>query len=202
MTTNLKMTTILLLVYLGSIGSRCSKTCTQHEYSFVINAKAFPDMDSIFINDTIWIELNEPTLLKDLQTGTYVNYSSAKNLSTAISFHELLGSGQFRNAAMDFESKLIQGIQVSNTNTSLLKEFQFLELNSNYIFKLGIVPKARGIYRIGLSNASNVFRRNDECSKATFTINFKETNQHLYFNEWNSGVIVPLPNGGYCFKVK
>jgi hypothetical protein len=51
--------------------------------------KASPDLDSIHINDTIWLEVNEPTILKDVQTGKDVNYSGAANLGSAIGFEKV-----------------------------------------------------------------------------------------------------------------
>jgi len=34
-----------------------------------------------------------------------------------------------------------------------------------------------------VSNASNVYKNNDKCTKANFEINFKNTNQHLLLNQ-------------------
>jgi hypothetical protein len=53
-----------------------------------------------------------------------------------------------------------------------------------------------------VGNAANVYREGN-CSKANFSINFKNTNQHLYFNEVSfPGVILPPGGGIYLFKVK
>jgi len=196
------MVATLIFIYLATVCATCKKNCIRTDYSFTINTKAYPALDSIFINDTVWIELNEPTILQDALSGTSIDYSGAQNLGTAIAFDELLGNAQTGNAAMDFDLKLLQGTQVSNPNTTLIREFLFAEANGRYLFKLGIVPKRVGIFRIGLSNAANVYTTNNQCSRGGFTINFKETDQHLYFNQWNYGVTPSLPNGGYCFKVK
>jgi len=54
-----------------------------------------------------------------------------------------------------------------------------------------------------VSNASNIYRKNDNCTKANFGINFTATNQHLYFNEIVlPGVTLPAGGGIYLFKVK
>lgn len=194
---------ILVILFVGivSIASTCKKNCTLVEYSFTINAKAYIDRDSIFVGDTVWVELNEPVQLLNQLNSQVINFSGAENLGTAIGFIELLGNSQSRNAANDFQIQVVKGVQLNNPNTTLIREYKFEETNGRYVFKIAIIPNRRGIYRLSLSNATNVYRKNDQCSKASFTINFKETNQHLYFNEWNYGVIVPLPNGGYCFKV-
>ena len=89
---------------------------------------------------------------------------------------------------------------VNNPNTLQIREFQFVQQNDRYLFKLGIIPKEVGVFGVGFSNAANVYRKNDACTKANFTINFKGTNQHYYLNPNFQGG--PPPTGGdYYFKV-
>lgn len=203
MATSLKWVTIAL-IYIVTVQATCKKRidCDSNVYSFNINATVRPDQDSINVNDTIWIELSESVNLKDNASGNTINYSNAENLGTAIGFTELLGNSQDRNAANEFNYMLLSGKEVGNSNVNLFREYIFDQINSSFVFKLGIIPKRRGVFRISLSSATNVFRKGDKCTKASFTLNFKETNQHLYYNEWNYGVSVPLPNNGYCFKVR
>ncbi len=87
----------LLIFYLGTWAS-CNKDfdCRGTIYSFEAFYKAYPDKDSIKINDTIWIESNTPTQLKDLISNRMVDYSGAANLGTAIDYLEILG-GDFNN---------------------------------------------------------------------------------------------------------
>jgi hypothetical protein len=151
----------------------------------------------------VWIEINAPSTLKDTYSGNNIKFENAANLSTLISFLELKGNMQVADAVNSFDHVLVNGVFTGNTNIpTRFREYQFSEQNSYYQLKLAIVPKRSGIYRISLSDAANVYRRNDECSKAFFRLNFENTNQHLYFNEWNFGVVVPVPNNNYCFKVK
>jgi hypothetical protein len=203
MATNIKLVAVLIIVFVIATKSTCKKPCVKKEYAFNFNAKAFPDVDSISVGDTIWIEINEPTLLTDLLSGNQADFSGATNLSTAIGFDQLLGNGQAKDAASYFEYKIIHGVLLANNpNSSQFKEFKFSEIGGRYLIKVGIIPQKIGIYRIGLSNASNVYLNSSNCIKASISINFFQTNQHMYFNEINFGVVVPLPNGGYCFKVK
>ncbi len=201
MATKLKIFVSAFMVMIIT-ASTCRKNCMQVNYSFSIAAKAYPDLDSIYIGDTIWIDLDEPSTLMDQVSNTMVNFSAAQNLGTAIGFVELLGNSQYRQAANDFTINLKSGIMSGSTNPNLFKEFLFKESNNRYLFRLGIIPNKQGVYRITLSDAADVYRKNDPCSKAFFRINFKETSQHMYFNEWNFGIVVPLPNNVYCFKVK
>ena len=85
--------------------------------------------------------------------------------------------------------------------TDLLKEFRFEDNNGFYKFKLGIIAKKKGIFGLIFSNAANVYRKSDACTKAFFTINFIQTNQHYYLNPNFQGGPTPV-GGDYYFKVK
>lgn len=193
----------LLIIIIVCFGFQCNKSfdCHNQVYSFEIGIKAYPDKDSINVDDTLWLEINEPTTFKDGFSGQMIDYNGTANLGSAIGFIELLGNSNSSECANNFDFILVKGSSVKNSNTNLIREYSFVELNSSYVFKLGVKPKKSGIYRISVSSAENVYRQSDKCTKASFKINFKLTNQHLYYNEQNFGVIVPLPNNGYCFKV-
>ena len=197
-----------ILSFLGlsllNLQFQCHKTigCTETVYNFELGIQAYPDNDSINIGDTIWLEVNVPTTFTDIQTGRAIDYSNAANLGSAIGLIELLGNSNSRESANDFSYFLAKGRSINNPNQNLIREYSFEELNSKYIFKLGVIPAKTGVYRISVSDAANVYRQEDKCTEASFRINFKSTNQHLYYNEQNYGVVVPLPNNGYCFKVK
>ena len=194
---------ILAVLYVATVFATCRKNCSQTNYSFEIGAKAYPDLDSIRVGDTVWIEVDEPVLLKNQNTNANVQFYGAVNLGTVISFIELEGNQLLANAANDFDLTLKKGLFVGNSTVpNLLREYLFVEENNAYVFKLGVIAQRAGIFRIGLSDAANVYRKGEECSKATFRINFKESNQHMYLNEQNFGVSMPLPNSSYCFKVK
>ena len=147
-----------------------------------------------------WIEINESTILKDNSTGSMINYSESPNLSTVAGFQEIIWPvPQIRNAVDDFQLRLINGILVNSPYTQF-REYKFEENSGRYIFKLGIIPQRTGIYRIALENATNVLSNNYSCSKASFTINFKNTNQHFYMYPGGAGT--PPGGGTYYFKVK
>jgi hypothetical protein len=196
---------VILILAFPLFFEKCSCTkegCFDESYSFELFIKASPDMDSVFINDTIWFEINEPTVLKDNISGRTINYENAANLGSAVAFGQLLGNSQEKDAVIDFNFLLISGIETNSVNAARFKEYLFKEESGKYIFRLGIIPKKSGIFRIGFSAAANVYRRNQNCGKAFFKIYFKQTNQHLYFNDQNFGIATPLPSNMYCFKVK
>lgn len=180
------------------------------QYSFATNIKAYPDIDSISINDTVWLEFLSPTRLTDIATGAMIDYSSATNLSTSINFDEFTG-GSISNPgaipAVDaFEYKLIYGIFVPDDFLpERNRDYRFIETNNEFKFKLGIIPKRVGVFSLAPSNSATVRRANDNCSEAGFSITFATTNQHLYFYEQNRPGYTPSEyerTHMYCFKVK
>lgn len=184
------------------------KFCANTTFNFRGSVKAYPDKDSIHINDTIWIELNTPTKLKDLTTGQMIDYSGAGNLGTAVTFYRLNG-GTISDpgvipAANDFNIVIKEGSLVNNPQLERVREFLFIEENNLYKFKIGVLPKKRGLYSLGVSNAANVYRNSDECTKASFEMPFENTNQHLYLLEQSiPGQVVDglQATNGYYFKV-
>ena len=187
-----------------SVQFQCKKSigCAGSVYSFALELKAYPDHDSLRIGDTIWLEVDAPTSLTDLQTGREIDYSGAANLGSAISFQALSReTGQFTIDAVEkFNFLLVQRIEVENRSPNLYKGYNFAEVNGRYVFKLGLVPKEQGTFGLIFSNADNVYRKTDNCTKASFGLTFKNTNQHYYLNPNFQGGPTPV-GGDYYFKV-
>ncbi len=192
------------LAFIISQSFQCNKRldCARTIYSFSLNVIAYPNKDSIHIGDTIWVEIDEPTTLKDAFTGSMVDYRGAANLGSAISFDKYsMSSGLFTiDAAQEFNFSVVSGRQINSTNANLYHEFRFSETNGHYRFKLGIIPKETGVFRFLLSSAANVYRKGDRCTKASFAMFFKSIDQHYYLNPNFPGGPV-APGGDYYFKV-
>lgn len=196
----------LIVLSLLSFQFKCNKRldCRGTVYGFEIAISAYPAKDSVNVGDTIWLEVSEPTKLIDLQTGRVIDYSGAANLGTTIGIAELISVNNFTTEGnYFFKFSLFAGSEILRPDTDRFREYNFAEINNRYEFRLGVIPQKKGVYKIFIGNASNVYRKNDQCTKANFEINFKNTNQHLYLNE----IILPgvrLPSGGgvYLFKVK
>jgi hypothetical protein len=191
---------LMILVAVSSIQATCKRNCVTANYSFTLGVKATPNLDSILIGDTIWLDINEPVLLQDITSGNQVNFSNATNLGSHIGFQEVLSATQFRNAANDFSYNLISGFETANSNPMLYREFLFSEQNNRFLFRLGVVPKVVGVYRLVFGNAANVVRNNSNCERASFQIDFRQTDQHFYLHPGGAGT--PSGGGVYYFKVK
>lgn len=191
-----------LLAGLLSLQFKCQKNLDCHNtyYNFELGIMAYPDRESIAVGDTLWLEVSSPTTLEDKNTGRLIDYSGAANLGSAIAFQRLSGTNQFSTkAANQFDYKLVLGKETSNADPELLREYLFGEERGRYGFKLAVIAKEPGTYRLFFSNATSVFRKGDECTKAAFELNFTNTNQHVYLFPNHSG---PQSGGGvYYFKV-
>lgn len=201
---------ILICIYFLSVYASCNKNCAVKTYSFATGIKSYPDTDSININDTIWLEFISPTRLVDISSGNSIDYSTAQNLGISINFFQFTG-GSISNpgvipAVNAFEYKLVYGEFLHDPFLpDQNRDYKFAEINNEYRFKLGIIPKRVGIFSFSPGDAGGVVRNNDECSKANFKITFTNTNQHLYFYEQNRPGYIPSvyeQTHIYCFKVK
>lgn len=183
---NVKSFVLLGIAFLF-VYATCNKRLDCHNavYSFEAFFGVASDNDSIQLNDTIFLELNSPVILKDIVSGQNVDYSHAVNFGTDISFDKFLdNSGNIQYCASCFELELINGTFVPD---DLLpernKDYRFEEKNGEYVFKLAIIPKQKGTFSLGVGNAVNVYTSKNKCDKANFSLTFKNTNQHLYLYE-------------------
>jgi hypothetical protein len=182
----------------------CNKTlgldCAQVKYSFELPVKGFPDKGSILIGDTIWLEINETTNFKNGQNGEMVDYSGASNLGSAIGFsYRDTVLKQWVDAVSRFKFSLQKGTELKVTPLDI--QYRFSEENGRYIFKLGVIPKEKGLHSLLFSSSNNTYRNSDKCTKANFIINFKNTNQHYYLSPSYNGQ-TNLVGGDYYFIVK
>lgn len=107
-------------------------------------------------------------------------------------------------SANSFENILIMGSSVNSVNPQQLQEFLFEEKNGMYLFKVGVVSQKKGLFMIAPGDAANVYRKNDECTKANFSLTLKDTDQHLYLYEQSRPGYMPSEyerTHMYCFKV-
>ncbi len=193
---------LLLIVAFLSIFSTCKKGglgCANTVYFFQIGIKAYPDIDSIHVGDTLWLEINTSSILKDSLSGKMINYSNTENLGSAVAFEKIIDPETFTACTQSFAYLFKEGKEVQNSQANLLKEYVFNEQAGYYIFKLGLIAKETGTFVVAFGNAANVYRSTDKCTKASFEIDFENTNQHYYLNPNSNGY---TGNGGdYYFKV-
>ena len=192
----------ILLLFICSTSCFKAHICADAiDYTFDINAIVFPDKDSIYIGDTIWLEVNSPTLFTNKMTGQPVDFSIAANLGTSISIGQFLNKDSVGvNVDNLFNYVSVIGSWVPPTGNAN-RGCTLKEVNNTYQLKVGIVPKQKGLYLLILGSPSGIYRKYDVCSKASFTFTFKDTHQHMYLSPYyDSSIIIPS-NPDYFFKV-
>lgn len=187
MATKIKIILSLVIVHMLSCYTTCKRNCHVQSFSFAITNKIYPDKDSIYVGDSIWMEVDVPTKLLELNSDQEIDYSSAANLGSAIQFLKLgKGNAHTSNAtyaAADFKAHLVIGQSVDNSKTPFaawVKDFLFDEVNGRYRFKVAFIPQAKGDYMIAPGNSLGTFRKHNKCEKAGFDITIADTDQHLY----------------------
>lgn len=199
---NIGLCTIILICII-SYGFQCNKRigCGGTVHNFEFQIKAYPNLESIKLGDTLWFEINNSTTIVDISSGREIDWSNASNLTTVLYFHMLSGLNEFSiDAANRFNVILINGKVVGNNVSNSRKEIKFDETDNQYKLLVGISPNEKGTFRLAFSNAANVYRKDDKCSKSNFILNFKETNQHYYLSPTYQGG--NLVGGDYYFKVE
>lgn len=179
---NMRLSWILIPCFIIFSASTCSKGglgCAEKFYSFGANTSIKNYTDSINTGDTIWLEIISPITQRDGINGQIITYRNASNLGVAFGIGELIVP-TIKDASNDFHYMLKKGSIEPNLNSSI-REFNFFEGSKDYEFLIGIVHIKKGIFSLGLSNAGNVYRKDDECTKASYRISFIDTEQHLYY---------------------
>ncbi len=196
---NYRITLFFVFVGFVTMGGNCMKDCIKQEYSFNIPLIAYPDLDSIRMGDTVWLDVSVPSTLTDEITGNSIEFTNATNLGLVISFQEVLSATNFRSAVEDFTFKLEIGKDGLNTNPALFKGYLMTESGGFYKLKIGFIAQTHGVFRFTVHNAPNVLRNNSNCEKAFFQVNFTNTDQHFYLYPGGAGT--PPGGGTYYFKV-
>lgn len=189
-----KLVIIVFLLAVVMINSGCPKPCIEANYSFSVNSQIAPDLDSVNVGDTIFLISSFPTKLIDQTTGQMIEYGNSTGVGSNLGIVKLInGNSMPLDAVKDFNFISVTGTIYNDLNVPNPNKFQQLkyqEVNNFYTLKIGISPKQKGTYSLGIGNGlSNGRLKNRNCEKASFSITLFNTNQHLsYFSAWN-------PNG-------
>ncbi len=204
MATSIKLMMVLIVLFSITVYARCTKDvlgCNE-AYGFVIDAKIYPDKDSINIGDTIFAAVSFPTTPTD-QSGQKHDFSHANNIGTALVVVKLINVSpiNLQDAADDFAFKVFNGNELSNANPKGGRKYSFKEADGLYTFKVAVIPKVSGTYSLNFVNASGVYRNGNPCPKAGFFFQlFNTTNQHYYL--YPPAVNVTPGGADYWFYVR
>lgn len=199
----------LELLIFAIITSGCPKLCIESVYSFKANSQIVPDLDSIGIGDTMYIISTFPMTLLDQISGKEVEYNNAPDIESTLSIAELASGDSIPvGAVYDFSyTSEIGRIYNSTTIPSpeTVQQLKYQEMGSNYQLKIGLIPKRKGIFALGIGNGlSNGRGKSKRCEKASFNFTIFNTSQHIfYYKNWRPSYNLSPSDTLklYCFKV-
>jgi hypothetical protein len=186
-----KISSAVGLVFIIIIISGCPKPCIEANYSFEVNSQITPDYDSVHIGDTIYFVSTFPTKLVDQSSGQMIDYYNSTGIGSTLGLVRLeAGIYPGIDAVNEFDYISIIGTVYNDKSTPSPNKFQqlkFQQINDFYKLKIGIIPKEKGVYYLGIGDGlSNGRNKRNSCEKASFSITLNNTKQHLsYFSDWN-----------------
>ncbi|MBS1573942.1 MAG: hypothetical protein JST09_01460 [Bacteroidetes bacterium] len=178
-------------------------------YSFAIHSRFSPDNDSISVGDTIYLISSTSKKLTDVYSGNQIEYNGADNLGSTLSIGELrINSTIPTDAVFDFEYFSENGRIYNDRSVSSpdgVQQITYQETETEYKIKIGIIPKKKGIYAMGLGDGLSIKRKGAfGCQRASFAISITDTEQHFYYYQnWRPGYTLTETDMKrlYCFKV-
>ena len=192
------MKNVLIVVGLlafAIINSGCPKPCIEANLSFNVNSQITPDHDSVHVGDTIYLVSSFSTTLIEQSSGQMINYSNSTGIGSTLNVSSLpLGDTIAKDAVFDFDYENVRGRIYNDRSIPRpdgVQQIAYEEANGMYVLKVGLIPKKKGNYILGVGNGlSNGRKKNNNCEKASFNIMLDSTDQHFYLvQKWIPGII-------------
>jgi len=178
---------ILVLVNTG-----CTRSCIEANYSFAVNAQIICKYDSIPIGDTIFLISSFPVQLTDINSNKLINYDNSTTIGSDLGIIKLVSNFPGQEDAVDnFNFFNVIGSIYNFKDIPRPNKFQqlnYAEDNGFYKLKIGLIPKQKGTFYLGIGDGLSTGRRNSRfCEVANFNVTINNSNQHFnYFSVWDS----------------
>ncbi len=180
------MKNLTRFIYLVAIFSfiSCGHRCVEANYYFSMTESFSPEKDSIPIGDTLWVTSSHSTTFLDSLSQKNIDFSNSQVGSPFEILNFPDASQNVIGGVNDFGYYIISGSETGNDNIPTQnKGFYYEEESNQYILKVGIIAKQKGIYGISLGDDISVIRNNNGCEKAFIEIDNTNANNHLYYDE-------------------
>jgi hypothetical protein len=182
----------------------CHKPCNEPDYNFSVFEAFSPERDSMNIRDTLFLNCEIPKMEKDINTGKVIDFSNLGNLGDNLVISDI---SKFRDAKREAADSFlyinIYGKIYSDNNGA--KQFQFMETDSSYRLKVGLILLKSGSYVFTIPDAIGVYRNGHvKCGVGNYAVLNSNMKKHLYLFEdlWGPIISVYDKNRSYCIKVK
>ncbi len=144
------------LLAIAIINSGCPKPCVDANLSFSVNSQITPDYDSVHVGDTMYVVSSFSTKLVDQSSGQMIDYSNSTGIGSTLAVSNLpLGDTIGKDAVFDFDYVSVNGRIYNDrsiTRPDGVQQIVYGEANGMYVLKVGLIPKMKGNYILGVSN--------------------------------------------------
>lgn len=188
------------MIYIGG----CTKPCHEPDYDFSVYESFSPEKDSMNVGDTLYLNWEILKMQKDKNTGTLINFSNLGNLGDNLVISDITKFHDAKREAADSFSYINIYGKIYSDNYGA-KQFQFMETDSSYLLKVGLIPLKAGLYVFTIPDATGIYRNGHvKCGIGDYAVLNANVNKHLYLfeNLWGSIISDYDRNRSYCIKVK
>jgi hypothetical protein len=202
------------LLYLFSLAAGLTLTgcpdpiCFNPEpsYNFAVTAHFTPEQDSIQVGDTLYLVSEFPSTMVPVGGLVTVDYSHSSGIGNNLKVRELLPAGQLNSAAVEsFDYFKVHG-EIYNSkdipHPEGVQQLRYSERQGEYLLKVGIVPRKKGVYSLVIGNGISNGREGNECEKVTFQTTVANTDPHMhYLDDYTTTPLEEIPKIHYLVKV-
>jgi hypothetical protein len=158
---------VLFFVILPFLSATCKKNkgeCIGNAYSLKETWNVLPQKDSISIGDTLIFSSNFSNRPFDYNTNTNVDFSGSGLVGTSFSIRIVKGYNDLKPAIDSFSLFLLEGKYNDNDlKPTQIKDIFWVESNSTYKIKIGIIARKKGDYSITTPDAIGRLKKANEC---------------------------------------
>jgi hypothetical protein len=176
-------------------------------YSFEVTAEFTPEKDSIRVGDTLYLVSEFPSIMIPVGGDQPVDYSNSTGIGNTLGINKLEPNRVISDAVYNFDYISIDG-EIYNSrdipSPDRVQQLRYVEKSGMYRLKVGLIPKAKGIYSLGIgfSGLSNGRKSGDKCTKASFPTSVTNEDPHLHYLSTHTDTpLEELPPIHYLFKV-
>jgi hypothetical protein len=179
----------------------CRKPCQDDIFAYSGTDIFYPERDSISIGDTTYLSC--VIVKKDLPDN--VNHAENLGGNLVISSIDSFFSSS-RGAVSKFTYVNLEGslYTLNNTSPNNVKQVQYLETDSSFNLKIGLVALKAGLYIFTFTDVPGVhWSGPGKCVTGNMSFANINSNKHLYLIEdkFNMPLSAPDSTDSYCLKV-
>ena len=202
--------TTIIFVFFSFLSSTCKKKkgeCIGNTYQLKETWNILPQRDSINIGDTLIFSSNFSNRPFDFNTNSNVDFSGNALVGTPFMVRIIRGYNDLRPAIDSFSLFLLDGRYNDNDiKPSQIKDIFWMESNSAYKIKIGIIARKKGEYLITIPDAIGKLTKDNSCASGAgiYLSNNNIKNNMYLFYPYYGGSFVPQNDSthNFCIRVK